>query len=325
MYTIGIDLGGTNIVSLLMDKGGKIILRDTRKTLADKGKETTLKQIENSAKAVIEKARRKGIKKKAIVGVGIGSPGPLSIKKGIVRFAPNLPGWRDVPLVDFLRERVKLPVFLENDANAACLGEWWKGAGKGKKHIVLLTLGTGIGGGIVINNEILHGAWDTGAEVGHMTIVVDGLPCGCGSRGCLEAYASATGVVKRTLMALEKVKKSSLLERVRGDKEKLTSRIVYEEAKRGDSLAKEIAEETGKYLGAGIASLVNILNPEVVILGGGMIQAGELLFEPTRRYASRYALKEAIEGVEIVPARLGQDAGAIGAACVVWKRTNNAG
>lgn len=320
-YIVGVDLGGTNIVSLLMTGKGEIVGRDTRLTLAKEGKDKVLSQIVNSVERILEESETKlGISSKSIIGLGIGSPGPLSIKKGLVHFTPNLPGWTNVPLVDILRDKLALPIFLENDANAAALGEWWRGAGKDVDNLVLLTLGTGIGGGIIIQGEVFHGAWDTAAEIGHMIIHEGGLVCGCGKKGCLEAYASATGVIKRTLSAMREGEKSILAGAVKNRGENITCELVYKAAEKGDSLSRWIVEETARYLGIGIASIVNVLNPEMVILSGGMIAAGALIFKPVRKYARENALAAAIEGVEIVPAALSGNSGAIGAAATVLKR-----
>lgn len=320
-YIIGVDLGGTNIVSLLMTGKGEIVSRDTRRTLAKEGKDKVLSQIVNSVKRILEESEAKlGISSKSIIGLGIGSPGPLSIKKGLVHFTPNLAGWTNVPLVDILKDKLALPIFLENDANAAALGEWWRGAGKDVDNLVLLTLGTGIGGGIIIQGEVFHGAWDTAAEIGHMIIHEGGLVCGCGKKGCLEAYASATGVIKRTLAAIREGKKSILADAVKNRWENITCELVYKAAEKGDSLSRWIVEGTARYLGIGIASIVNVLNPEMVILSGGMIAAGALIFKPVRKYARENALAAAIEGVEIVPAALSGNSGAIGAAATVLKR-----
>jgi len=319
-YVVGVDLGGTNIASLLLNETGKVLRRDTRATLAREGKKRTISQIVNSVRDVLEGAKELGISSDSIIGIGIGSPGPLNTKEGIIYFAPNLPGWRDVPLVEILVKELGMPVFLENDANAAALGEWWKGAGKDARSLVLFTLGTGIGGGIITNREVFHGAWDTAAEVGHIIIHEEGLLCNCGVRGCLEAYASATAVVKRTLKAIKEGEKTLLTNLVDDHLENITCELVYKAAQNGDKLCSLIAEETARYLGIGIASVVNIVNPEMVILAGGMIKARDLLFKPVRKYAQKYALKDAIKGVKIVPAKLGDDAGAIGAAATVLKR-----
>ena len=321
-YIVGVDLGGTNIVSLLINGEGKVIGKDTRATLAQEGREKTLSQIVSSVTSVLERGQLQGISSTSIKGVGVGSPGPLDTKKGIIHFAPNLPGWNNVPLVSILGDQLKLPIFLENDANAAALAEWWIGTGKNVDNLVLLTLGTGIGGGIIIGGEVLHGAWDTAAEIGHMIIHEGGLVCGCGKRGCLEAYASATGVIKRTVSLIKAGRKTLLRELVHGHLEDITCELVYRAAERKDELSREIVEETARYLGIGIASLVNIINPEMVILSGGMIAAGDLLFKPVRKYAREYALEAAIKGVRIVPAKLGENSGALGAAATVLKRNH---
>jgi len=319
-YIIGVDLGGTNIVSLLMSRDSKILARDTRRSLVKEGKERTISQIVTSVREILREGERLKVFSKSILGVGIGSPGPLNTKEGVIHFAPNFPGWIEVPLMQILRDELNLPIFLENDANAAALGEWWLGAGKGVDNLVLLTLGTGIGGGIIIEGEVLHGAWDTAAEIGHMIIHEGGLTCGCGKQGCLEAYASATGVVKRTLAAIEKGEKTLLINLVENRLEDITCELIFKTAEKGDSLAKWIVEETARYLGIGIASIVNIINPEMVILSGGMIAAGDTLFKPVRKYAQENALAAAIKEVKIVPAALGGNAGAIGAAATVLKK-----
>jgi len=319
---IGVDLGGTNIISLLVNRKGEIISKDKRKTLAKDGKEKTISQLVNSVKSVIKEGEKRGIAFESILGLGIGAPGPLNIRKGVVSLAPHLPDWRNVHLTEILRDKLKLSVFLENDANAAALGEWWKGVGKNINNLVLLTLGTGIGGGITINGEVFHGFSDTAGEIGHMIIHEGGLPCSCGRRGCLEAYASATGVVRRTIAALKEGRKSILIDRVSGDLEKINCELVYQAAKEKDTLSQWIIEETARYLGIGIANIVNILNPEMIILSGGMSQAGDLLLKPVRKYAKRYTLEPAIERVKIVQGSLLEDAGAIGAAITVLKRKN---
>ena len=319
-YIIGVDLGATNIISLLVSLSGEVIARDTRKTMGENGKERTISQIVNSARSVIGEGERSGIFSKSILGMGIGGPGPLNSDGGVIHIAPNIPGWIDTYLVRDLEDELRMTVFLENDANAAALGEWWLGAGRGVDNLVLLTLGTGVGGGIIINGEVLHGARHTAGEIGHIIIREGGLLCGCGNRGCLEAYASASAVAKRTLNAIKKGKKTILTDLVKNKLEDITCELVYDEARKGDSLCKQMADETGRYLGIGIANIVNLINPEMVILGGGMARAGDLLFEPVRKYVREHAFTAATEGVEVVPAALGVNAGAIGAVAYVLKK-----
>lgn len=315
---IGVDLGATNINSLLLRDDGEILARDFRPSLGHQGKNKVLSQIILSVKTLQEEGKKLGIS--SFLGVGVGSPGPLSVRKGIIYHSPNISGWENVPLVDILQEELNLPIFLENDANAAALGEWWMGAGKGINYLFLLTLGTGIGGGIIIDGNVYHGAWDAGAELGHMVIKEGGLVCGCGARGCLEAYASATGVVRRAKAAIKQGHRSILTQLIQENPDNLTCELVFKAAKQGDELALWIVEETGRYLGIGVGSLINILNPEIVILTGGMVKAGDILFKQVRKYAMLNSLKASREEVKIVPAKLGGDSGAIGAVATVLKR-----
>ncbi|MFZ3106191.1 MAG: ROK family protein [Candidatus Hydromicrobium sp.] len=319
-YVVGVDLGATNIISLLVSRDGKVIARDTRKTMSEKGKERTFSQIVNSARNVIGEGERSGISSKSILGMGIGGPGPLNSDGGVIHIAPNIPGWINAYLVKELEDELKLNVFLENDANAAALGEWWLGAGRDVDNLVLLTLGTGVGGGIIIGGEVLHGARNTAGEIGHMIIREGGLLCGCGNRGCLEAYVSARSVVKRTLAAIYGGEETLLTDLVKNKLEDITCKLVYDTAKKGDSLCKQLVEETGRYLGIGITNIVNIINPEMVILGGGMANAGNLIFEPVRKYVREHSFTASMEGVKIVPAALGVNAGAMGAVAFVLKK-----
>lgn len=315
---IGVDLGATNINSLLMREDGEILARDFRPSLGYQGKEKVLSQIILSIKTL--KKEKKKFNISSFLGVGVGSPGPLSVKDGIIWHSPNISGWENIPIVDILQKEFNLTVFLENDANAAALGEWWMGAGKGIDYLFLLTLGTGIGGGIIINGDVYHGAWDAGAELGHMVIKEGGMVCGCGAKGCLEAYASATGVVKRAKAAIKQGHKTILAKLAQDNSGNLTCELVFRAAQQGDDLAIWIIEETGRYLGIGVGSLINILNPEIVILAGGMAKAGDVLFRQVRKYAMLNSLKASREKVKIVPAKLGEDSGAIGAVATVLKR-----
>jgi len=316
---IGIDLGGTNIVGILINERGNILAKRRRKTLAQEGKDKVISQIIGCVNDLLKEGENLGISSEKLLGIGVGSPGPLNRKQGIIYHAPNLPGWENVPLVKILKDELGIPIFLENDANAAALGEWWLGAGKSVNNLILLTLGTGIGGGIIIEGQVYHGSKDMAAELGHIVIKEGGMICGCGTRGCLEAYASATGVVRRARAAMKQGYKTILEDLVRNNPEGLTCELVFRAAKEKDSLALWLVEETGRYLGVGIGSLANVLNPEMIILSGGMIKAGDLLFNPVRRFVKLFSLKAVIEGVKIVPGDLGDEAGAIGAAAAVLK------
>jgi len=316
---VGIDLGGTNIVGILINQRGDILAKKRRKTLVQEGKDKVIAQIVDCVNDLLKEGETLGISSEELLGIGVGSPGPLSRKKGVIYYAPNLLGWENVPLTRILTDKLGMPIFLENDANATALAEWWLGAGKNVNNLILLTLGTGIGGGIIIEGEVYHGSGDMGAELGHIVIKEGGMICGCGIRGCLEAYASAIGVVKRAKAAIKQGYETILKSLVKDSPEGLTCELVFRAAREKDPLALWLIEETGRYLGVGIGSLVNVLNPEMVILSGGMIKAGDLLFNPVRRFVKLFSMKAIIEKVKIVPGDLGDEAGAIGAAATVLK------
>jgi glucokinase len=247
-----------------------------------------------------------------VLGVGIGAPGPLDRERGVVVVAPNL-GWRDFPLRDEISARVQLPATLDNDANCATLGEWWQGAARGARHVVGLTIGTGIGGGIIIDGRLHHGVSDVAGEIGHTTIDLTGRYCRCGNYGCLEAYASGPAIAQRAREALERDEISSLRRIVDGDLTRLTAATVYDAAKMGDALARELVRDTATFLGAGIANLLNLFNPDVVVIAGGVTQAGEPLFDPLRAEVRRRAFRPAVEACRIVPGELPGTAGVVGA------------
>jgi glucokinase len=228
--------------------------------------------------------------------------------------AANLPEWDDVPLRELLRKRFNIPTVLENDANAAAWGEFWTGAGKEASSMVMLTLGTGIGGGIVLDGKLWHGFKDSAAELGHVTIDCRGRQCGCGNIGCLEAYASADSTVRRFIEAVRSGRSTNLERMVRERPEQVTSKMIHEEALKGDALCRATIEETGFYLGMGVVSILHFLNPEMVVLTGGMIGAGSMLMDPLKKVVQERALGRSREDVKIVFARLGSDAGFIGAA-----------
>jgi glucokinase len=246
-------------------------------------------------------------------GVGIGAPGPLDTKRGVVLLTPNL-GWVDFPLRDRVAEGLKLSAALDNDANCAVLGEHWRGAARGTRHAIGITIGTGIGGGIVSDGRLFHGASDCAGEIGHTTIELNGRRCGCGNYGCLEAYASGPAIALRAVEAVERGAESSLRALVEGDRASVTAQAVYQAATAGDPLAREVVQDTARILGAAIANLVNVFNPEVVVVCGGVTLAGESLFAPLRREVTRRAFRPAVEVCRIVPGALTGSAGVYGAA-----------
>ncbi len=316
-YILGIDLGGTNIECGLVDRRGNIKVRKKCRTGKEKGAKTVLLNVLSVAREVVSEAKAHGYR---IIAVGIGTPGAVDQKTGhVIGGAPNIPGWKGIPLVPALKRQFKLPTFASNDVTLYALGEAMFGAGKGKKNIVCLALGTGIGGGIVIGGEIYRGATDAAAEVGHATVKVDGAKCNCGSFGCLERYASATAIADMGRKASRKNKKSLIRKLAGGDEKKITAKVVFDAAKQGDKTAKSVLEKVGWFLGAGIANLVNILNPEMVIIGGGVAEAGTILLEITRKSVETYALEINKKGLEITLGKLKTDAGVVGAAALAWQ------
>jgi glucokinase len=313
-YIVGVDLGGTNIVVGAMTADGSAqYAMHTVPTRAELGADAVVERIVQLAERVIaETMATAGVPRSAFLGVGIGSPGPLDREKGLVIFTPNL-GWRDFPLRDRVAEGLDLPATLDNDANCATLGEWWIGAAKGAKHVVGLTIGTGIGGGLILNGMLYHGVSDVAGELGHITIDSTGRKCGCGNYGCLEAYASGPAIAQRAREALQGGESSIMPSLVDGDLSRITAATVFGAAHQGDELAGHVVRDTAKFLGIGVANFLNIFNPEVVVIAGGVTQAGEALFEPLRAEVRRRAFAPAVDACRIVPGALHGNAGVVGA------------
>lgn len=312
---LGIDLGGTRIKTAAVTTEREILARDVRSTPAQEGVDAVADAMANSARAALKSAGADNA-----LAAGIGAPGPMNWQTGVVYSPPNLKGWKDVPLADLMRERLDIPCFVDNDANLACYGEFWKGAGRGVDCMCMLTLGTGVGGGIIVFGRLLRGIDGTAAEIGHMTVQRDGRQCGCGAKGCLEQYGSVTGMVKTAHEGLEAGEDSTLRNVWDGDPTRITGRMISEEAAKGDAFARWVVQETGDWLGVGISSLINLLNPEKVVLGGGMIQAGDLLFDAVRKRARADSFDVPGDRAQVVPAELGDDAGVTGAARAAWDR-----
>src|SRR5437762_5900130 len=275
-YVVGVDVGGTNLVAgVLAEDGSEIHGVVSEPTMAAQGADAVTARIVKLAKACIAESGKK------VEGVGIGSPGPLNTKSGVVLLTPNL-GWTNMPLRDRVSEGLALPATLDNDANCAIFGEWWRGAARGATYVIGLTLGTGIGGGIVIDGEIYRGATDSAAEFGHVSIDANGRRCKCGNYGCVEAYASGPAIAERAVEGIQSGAETSLPQYVKGDLTKLTAQIIYEAANDGDEWALGVVRETAALLGAAVASFMNIFNPEVVVVCGGVTQAVDKLFSARR-------------------------------------------
>ena len=317
-HVVAVDLGGTKILTAVVSDRGEILAQRRAET-PQTGVDPVLEVITATVLAALHDAR---VPAGEIVGVGVGAPGPLNPDSGIVFEAPNLSGWRDVPLKDSLEARLSLPVFVEHDATAAALGEWWRGAGRGVHDLIYLTVGTGIGGGIIIGDQVVHGVTGTAGEVGHMTIDVNGPPCPCGrSTGCLEALASGRAIARMAREAISAGKRTQILAIAGGDAESVEAEHVEQAARAGDPVAREIFSRAATYLGVGVANLLNLLNPARVIIGGGVSKAGDLLFDPVRRIARQRAFERPGRDAEIVPAALGDDSGPVGVAAVALQRT----
>ena len=315
-YVVGIDIGGTNIVAgTVAEDGSELLGLVSEPTFSEQGADAVLTRIVKLTRASMAAARGK-----EIAGVGIGSPGPLDTKTGVVLLTPNL-GWTNFPLRDRLSQALGLAAALDNDANCAIFGEWWRGAARGANHVVGLTIGTGIGGGIVLSGEVYRGASDIAGEIGHMTIDSTGRLCKCGNYGCLGAYASGPAIAARAVEGIRPGTDTSLPKYVNGDLSKITAQLVYEAAHDGDEYAREVVKDTAKFLGAGVASIINIFNPEVVVVCGGVTLAGDRLFEPLRAEVRRRAFKPATDVCRIVPGELTGTAGVYGAAAVFIKQT----
>ena len=303
---IGIDLGGTSFTVGLVTAEGQLLASRNSPTLIERG---PVDIIDRMAAETVRFWEDSGYQRDEILEVGIGSPGPLDLKTGVVLTTPNLK-WTNVPLRDMLAERLQKQVTLDNDAVSATFGEFWVGAGKPYDDVVGITLGTGVGGGLILGGRIHHGFLGIAGHIGHMVIEVGGRQCGCGNKGCLEAYASATAIVARTRDALSRDQSSRLHQVV-----PLTSKRVFEAAKVGDPLALQIWDETGLYLAAAISSVMNFVNPEAIILLGAVANAGEILLNPIKKYLKEMALTaQLLEETQVVKGTLGELAGAVGAA-----------
>lgn len=307
----GIDIGGTTIKLAFISKEGDILTKweiPTDKTDGGKGIFTDVK------KAISEKLAELQIPYEALKAAGVGAPGPVDIEKGILDGAVNI-GWKDnFPLRDLMQTALNVPVVIENDANAAALGEMWKGAGAGAKDLICITLGTGVGGGVIVKGDIIHGANGAAGEIGHITSVPrNGYMCNCGKTGCLETVASATGIVRTAKDHLAIYEGESLLKEKLQANSDISAKDIFDAAKAGDALAKETVEELADHLGLALANIGSVFNPERIVVGGGVSKAGDFLINEIKQAFVRYAFKPVAQSTDIVLAQLGNDAGIVGA------------
>ena len=312
-YAIGIDIGGTNSVFGIVDKRGHIINQGSIKTALYKEINDYVDNLAAGVQEIIDQVGGAG----NIKGIGVGAPNG-NYFTGCIEFAPNLPWKGVIPLAQMLSDKLNIPVALTNDANAAAIGEMTYGAARGMKDFIVITLGTGVGSGIVVNGQLVYGNDGFAGELGHTTIRRDGRLCGCGKKGCLETYSSATGVARTAKEYLATRKDASLLRNL--DPEEITSKDVFEAASQGDALAKEIFEYTGQLLGESFADFVAFSSPEAIILFGGLTKSGKLIFDPVRKHMEENMLPIFRNKVKLLVSELKEsDAAVLGASALGWE------
>lgn len=311
---LAVDLGGTKIFAVIVSSRGEVVATEYTATDAEAGPEIV---IDNILAAMDKVAHKANILRSHLSAIGMAAAGALDLVKGIVTTSPNLPGWCDVPLRDIIHRETGVETFLVNDASAAALGEHRFGAGKGATNMVYLTVSTGIGGGIIIDNKLYGGASGAAGEIGHMTIEVNGPLCNCGNRGCLEALASGRAIAREAKEHLEQGKKSLLLDLAEGIPANITAQLVHTAALRGDALALEVIHNAAISLGVGLANVVNIFNPEKIVIGGGVSRMGNMLLEPASKVVAERAFPLLVQVVKIVPGELGDNAGVLGTAAFI--------
>ncbi len=312
---IGIDVGGTNVKIALVDDNGKIIYSNSVPTYAKMGYEYTVNNIKQAIKDLMKETNTTP---SDIEGIGFDFPGQVDCKTGVVKLAPNIPGWVNVPIAQMIEDEFHIPTRIDNDVRCAALGELKFGAGRGCENFICITVGTGIGSGIVINGKVVRGATNAAGELGHIKLQMNGGPiCGCGDTGCLEAFASGPAIVAMAQDYIKGGKSTKFREMAAAEGGEITPYMVAKAAEEGDPVAKRIFEIVGEYIGIGLTSVINLLNPERVIIGGGVAESGELLLGPIRKTIKERAMVVAGNAVEIVPAQLGNSAGVIGASMLI--------
>jgi glucokinase len=313
-FFVGLDVGGSSMKAGVVDDAGRPLAPAVSlPTEAERGQDFGLERMCETIRAAADRA---GLRLDQLAALGVATPGTMDLPAGVILDPPNLKPWRNVPVRDYVRKQFGLPTAFQNDANAAAYGEFWAGAGRGVHSLVLFTLGTGVGGGIILGDRVVEGAHSHGAELGHMKIeMTNPRQCGCGRWGCLEAYASATAVVKRTLDAVARSAAPTRLRQLARDRgQALSAEDVFKAAAEGDALAEQIVEETAYYLAVGATNAMHCINPDTIVFAGGMIAAGEKFLERIRGHVRRLAFEVPADRTQVRYAELGTDAGFIGAA-----------
>lgn len=309
-YYVGIDLGGTNIVAGVVDENYNIVATAKTKTNCPRAEKDI---ADDMAKMALEAVKNANLTIDDIEWIGVGTPGIANSETGIIEYSNNL-GFNNTPMVKYIQETIDKPVFIENDANAAAYGEYVAGAAKGAKNAVCITLGTGVGAGVVIDGKIYSGSNFAGAEIGHTVIEVDGAECSCGRKGCFEAYSSATGLIRMTKEAIAE-NPDCIMAKMAEEKGKVTARTSFDAMRAGDSIAKAVVDKYIKYLAAGITNTINIFQPDILCIGGGVCNEGDPLLLPVKEIVKKEVYtRNSPKNAEIVIAKLGNDAGIIGAA-----------
>ncbi len=317
-WFVGVDIGGTTIKLAIIDTYGEII---TKWEIPTNTEEEGKKIPEEISSAIFSKIAEIDASREQLAGIGVGAPGFIDMETGLIYQAVNI-GWTNFPLKDLLEAETGLPVVVDNDANLAALGEMWRGAGEGARNLLAVTLGTGVGGGVIANGQILHGVNGMAGEIGHITSIAQGgALCNCGKTGCLETIASATGIARIATEKLQNYPESELA-KIFNQVGKLTAKDVFDNAKSEEPLSLEVINEISFYLGLAIANLANALNPEKIVLGGGVSKAGDFLLNSIQKHFETFALPRVVEGANIAIATLGNDAGVIGAVWLVKQKTN---
>ena len=316
-YVVGVDLGGTKIFAAVFDSNLEIVGKAKRSTKAKRGVSQVLDRI---AQTVLDAVDESDLSLDEVIAVGIGAPGAMDPQRGVVLFAPNL-HWRDVSLTKELEKRLGLPVYADNDCNVQVLGIHAKELDGRPQNLVGIFIGTGIGAGLILNGQLYHGHTRTAGEIGHMVLQIDGPKCSCGNRGCFEALASRTAIMERIKAEVKNGVPTLLHELTGGDLDKIRSGDLKKAVKKGDALAKRIIKETAVYIGIAVANIINLLNPEYVVLGGGVIEALEdRMMKTIEETARDYAMEGAAEGVKIQASALGDRAGIVGAAVLARQK-----
>lgn len=317
VYTVGIDLGGTNIKAAVFDENRRIVRERSDRTNAEGGPSHVLNKIKHIVRQMLQELKANDAD---VACMGLGIPGLLDPKEGLSIFSPNFPDWENVHVVKEMNNEFSFPIYIDNDVRVNLYGEWYFGAGKGFSNIVLITLGTGLGSGIVVDGNVLYGTTASAGEIGHMNMYREGRPCRCGSSGCLGRYVSAVGMVRTFTERLEQGQTSLIQGWVGGSYQKITAKMISDAYDLGDNLAMEVMHETGRMLGFGLSNAINLFNPELIIIGGGMAAAGDRLLCTVRETVQQHSLQLSSQACKVVQAELGERAGVYGAAAYAKRR-----